>query len=70
VWTGDELAAMKTAWRKTRVAYEHIEGALAPIFPDVDFAIDARYDDYLSELGPTADADPFDGEGVTGMHGI
>jgi len=70
VWTSDELAAMKTAWRKTRVAYEHIEGALAPIFPDVDFAIDARYDDYLSELGPTGDVDPFDGEGVTGMHGI
>ncbi|MEO8701956.1 MAG: imelysin family protein [Kofleriaceae bacterium] len=72
-WTTADAAAitaMKTAWRKTRIAYEHVEGATAPIFPDFDFSTDARYDDYLAELGATGDATPFDGEGATGMHSI
>jgi iron uptake system component EfeO len=64
------ITAMRTAWRKTRVAYEHVEGATAPIFADFDGSMDARYDDYLIELGAAGDPDPFDGEGVTGMHGI
>lgn len=64
------ITAMKTAWRKMRVAYEHVEGAIAPIFPDIDFAIDARYDDYLAEVGPAGDTDLFDGQGATGMHSI
>jgi len=64
------LEAMRTAWKKARVAYEHVEGAIAPLFPDVDFVIDARYDDYLAELGDAGDANPFDGQGVTGMHAI
>lgn len=61
------IAQMKDAWVKARVAYEHVEGALAPLFPDLDFAVDARYDDYLAELGP--DDNLFDAEGVTGLHG-
>lgn len=64
------ITAMRDAWRRARVAYELVEGATAPLFPDIDFAIDARYDDYLVELGPGGDPDPFDGTGVTGMHGI
>lgn len=64
------ITAMKEAWKRTRVAYEHVEGATAPIFPDLDGSMDARYDDYLLELGAAGDPDPFDGEGVTGMHGI
>jgi iron uptake system component EfeO len=64
------ITAMRDAWRRARVAYEFAEGATAPLFPDIDFAIDARYDDYLVELGPDGDPDPFDGTGVTGMHGI
>ncbi|MCW5803869.1 MAG: EfeM/EfeO family lipoprotein [Deltaproteobacteria bacterium] len=64
------IAAMKTAWRKTRVAYEHVEGAIAPIFPNFDASMDARYDDYLAEIGPAGDANLFDGEGATGMHSI
>jgi iron uptake system component EfeO len=64
------ITAMKAAWRRSRVAYEHIEGALAPIFPDIDVAIDARYDDFLAGLGATGDADLFDDEGVTGMHAV
>jgi iron uptake system component EfeO len=64
------ITAMKTAWIKARQGYERTEGALAPIFPDVDFSIDARYDDFLIEAGGTVDSDAFDGAGVTGMHAI
>ncbi|HTJ84815.1 MAG TPA: imelysin family protein, partial [Polyangiaceae bacterium] len=63
------ISDMKTSWRTARAHYEHIEGAIAPLFPDLDFATDARYDDYLAEL-PDGDDDLFDAEGVTGMHGI
>ena len=64
------IAQMKTHWRECRIAYEHVEGALAPIFPDIDASIDARYDDFLAHLGGQGDADPFDDQGVTGMHAI
>lgn len=64
------ITAMMNAWVKARGAYERTEGALAPLFPDTDVAIDARYDDFLVSLGPNGDADPFDDEGVTGMHAI
>lgn len=57
---------MKDSWKKARTAYEHIEGALAPIFPDVDASIDARYDDFLADGGP--DDNLFDDQGVTGLH--
>jgi iron uptake system component EfeO len=66
----DAIAAMKAAWVDARTAYEHVEGATAPIFPDIDVAIDERYDGFLAELGPAGDADLFDDEGVTGMHAI
>jgi iron uptake system component EfeO len=68
----DAIAAMKTAWIKARVAYEHIEGAVAPIFPDADVAIDERYDGFLDALNAEGrtDTDLFDGMGVTGMHAI
>ena len=64
------ITAMKEAWRKARVHYEHIEGAVAPLFPELDAATDARYDDFLSELGPAGDQALFDDQGVTGMHAI
>jgi iron uptake system component EfeO len=68
------ITAMKEAWKRTRVAYEHVEGATAPIFGDLDGTMDARYDDYLEEIrsggSDQGDPDPFDDEGVTGMHGI
>lgn len=66
----DAMAAMKAAWRTGRARYEHIEGAVAPLFPELDAATDARYDDFLSELGEAGDADLFDDQGVTGMHAI
>jgi iron uptake system component EfeO len=64
------IAAMKDAWVRARTAYEHVEGALAPLFPDIDVSIDARYDDFLVQLGGQGDADLFDDKGVTGMHAI
>jgi iron uptake system component EfeO len=73
--TQDQAAmdATKAAWKDARTAYEHIEGALAPIFPDIDFSIDARYDDFLAGLSktdfPQGDTDLFDDKGVTGLHG-
>jgi len=70
--TGDAAAitAMKGAWVRARTAYEHVEGAIAPIFPEMDAAIDERYDGFLADIGPTGDQNLFDGTGVTGMHGI
>jgi iron uptake system component EfeO len=62
------ITAMKDAWKRTRVAYEHVEGATAPIFGDLDLTMDARYDDYLFKFG--GDDNLFDDKGVTGMHGI
>jgi len=64
------IANMKTAWIQARTVYEHVEGATAPIFPDIDLSIDDRYDGFLAKLGAAGDPDPFDGAGVTGMHGI
>jgi iron uptake system component EfeO len=71
--TGSDRAAieaMKAAWGRGRVAYERIEGAVAPIFPESDLATDARYDDFLMRIGGAGDADPFDAQGVIGMHAI
>jgi iron uptake system component EfeO len=76
------FTAMKTAWTGCRAAYEHIEGATAPIFPDIDATIDSRYDDFLATLSPTGvgpngptpgvpgDSYLFDDQGVTGMHAV
>lgn len=41
------IDGMKESWAKARTAYEHIEGAIAPLFPDIDAAIDERYDGFL-----------------------
>lgn len=60
--------AMKAAWKKARVAYEHVEGAIAVLFPELDVSTDERYDGFLATYGP--DANPFDGQGVTGVHAI
>ena len=65
-----QIEAMRQHWFVARHAYELIEGVVAPIFPESDVATDARYDDFLSKLGPRGDSDAFDGEGVIGMHAI
>jgi iron uptake system component EfeO len=64
------IANMREAWKHTRIAYEHIEGAIVALFPGVDAALDARYDESLAGLGASGDQDLFDARGVTGMHGI
>jgi len=63
------ITKMKDAWVRARTAYEHIEGATAPIFPDIDTSLDARYDDFLSDL-QGGDTNLFDDQGVTGLHAI
>jgi iron uptake system component EfeO len=67
---GAAIGNMKEAWRRARTAYEHVEGATAPIFPDEDYTMDARYDDFLAKIGPAGDQDLFDDQGATGMHSI
>jgi iron uptake system component EfeO len=62
------VARMRDAWKRARVVYERIEGAIAVFFPEIDTSIDARYDAFLAETG--ADDNLFDGRGVTGMHAI
>ncbi|HEX3849323.1 MAG TPA: imelysin family protein [Polyangiaceae bacterium] len=66
----DAITQMKADWAVGRTAYEKMEGAVAPIFPQLDISLDARYDDFLSLLGGNGDPDPFDDMGVTGMHAI
>ena len=66
----DAIQAMTAHWLAARKAYERTEGALAPNFPDIDGYIDARYEDFLEELGADGDQDLFDDAGVTGMHAI
>jgi iron uptake system component EfeO len=58
---------MRARWADARAAYEHVEGAIAVLFGDLDVSTDARYDDFLAE---GADSNLFDGKGVTGVHGI
>lgn len=65
------IASMRAIWLRARTAYEHIEGALAPLFPDIDVSIDARYDNFLADLaGKGGDAYLFDDQGVIGMHAV
>src|SRR4051812_24877894 len=64
------ITAMRVAWLRSRIAYEHVEGATAPIFGDLDASMDARYDDFLARLVPDGDPHLFDASGATGMHAI
>ena len=65
-----EIADMRAAWLRTRFAYERTEGAIKAVFPELDAALDARYEEALARLGSRGDRDLFDGRGVTGMHAI
>ncbi|WP_437728626.1 EfeM/EfeO family lipoprotein [Sorangium sp. So ce861] len=59
--------AMKAEWKKARQSYERVEGAIAVVFPDLDYSTDARYDAFIEVA---ADDDLFDDEGVTGVHAV
>lgn len=61
------LEPMQAEWKKIRVAYESIEGAIAVLFPDFDASTDERYDGFIEG---EADTNLFDDEIVTGVHGI
>ena len=65
------ILAMGETWVRARTAYEHVEGALAPLFPDLDFSLDARYDGFMTQLeAQGGDKDLFDDQGVTGLHAV
>jgi iron uptake system component EfeO len=63
----DAINDMQEAWKNMRRSWEHVEGAIAALFPDVDDIIDGRYE---AMLGATGDSNLFDATGVIGMHGI
>lgn len=62
--------AMKLAWTRARSAYEHVEGAIAPLYPDIASAVDSRYEEFLAVLGPSGDDYLFDDQGVVGLDAI
>jgi iron uptake system component EfeO len=63
----EAVGKMKAAWYKARTAYEHIEGAIAVLFPEYDASTDERYDGFLATA---PDDNLFDDQGVTGIHAI
>lgn len=65
-----EINKMRDAWKRVRIAWEQVEGAIAPMFSDLNITMDSRYEDFL--LAPGAHSDPylFDANGVIGMHAI
>ncbi len=71
--TDPAFAAMEDAWTRGRHAYEQIEGATAPIFPDIDISIDGRVEDFGPGTGTgalTATSDMFGNQGMTGLHAV
>ena len=64
------VAALRARWREARAAYERIEGAIAVLFPTIDYRTDERYDGQLAEIVARRDDDLFDGDGVIGMHAV
>jgi iron uptake system component EfeO len=59
---------MKTQWKKARLSYEHVEGAIAVLFSDLDVSTDERYDGFIQN--GHGDDNLFDDQGVTGIHAI
>lgn len=62
----DAILDMQEAWKRMRRPWEHIEGAIVALFPDVDDQFDGRYETMLGR----GDSNLFDATGVIGMHGI
>lgn len=62
------IATMKSEWRRARVAYEQIEGAVAVLFGELDYSTDQRYDAFIGDNGP--DTNLFDDQNVVGVHAI
>ncbi len=68
--SGAAIANMKVAWTRTRIHWERAEGVIEPMFAMLDEAMDSRYEDMVMALGAAGDPDPFDGEGMIGMHAV
>jgi iron uptake system component EfeO len=66
----DTIREMQEAWKNARIAWEHVEGAIAPMFPGYNASMDSRYEDFLPGPDSTGDRNLFDGTGVVGMHAI
>lgn len=64
------ISQMREAWKRERIAWEQVEGAITPMFADLDATMDSRYEDFLLALGPQGDPYLFDANGVIGMHAI
>jgi iron uptake system component EfeO len=67
--TGDAaaLATMRAQWAQARNAWESAEGAVAPLFPDLDEALDGRFEGAVEQQ---PDGDLFDARGFTGLHAV
>jgi iron uptake system component EfeO len=62
------IATMKSEWKRARAAYEHIEGAIAVLFAELDYSTDQRYDAFIGDNGP--DTNLFDDVNVVGVHAV
>lgn len=64
------IREMQDAWKRMRLAWEYIEGAIAPMFVELNATMDSRYEDFLVAMGKDGDQYLFDADGVIGMHAI
>lgn len=64
------ITDMRDAWKRARIAWEHVEGAIASAFAELNVSLDARYEEFLAGLGADGDPNLFDATGVIGMHAI
>jgi len=73
-WDHDDpaWATLNQDWIDARHAYEHVEGATAPVFPDIDVSIDGRVEDFGSASAGTLtlQSDMFSDQGMTGLHAV
>src|SRR4029079_1995672 len=63
----DAIRDMQEAWKRMRRSWEHVEGAINALFPEVDEELDKRYEEMLAAAG---DENLFHATGVIGMHAI
>ena len=71
--TDPATATMKDAWIRARHAYEEVEGATAPVFPDIDTSIDGRVEDFGPGTGTgvlSLTSDMFGDTAMTGLHAV
>jgi iron uptake system component EfeO len=71
--TDPAVPKMEAAWIDARHAYEHVEGATAPVFPDIDISIDGRVEDFGPGTGTgtlAATSDMFTAYGMSGLHAV